>query len=324
MTSLKISATLANSWKMLMQSIRPSVVRAEAVEEAFHSVRRQAIRLSKRIKNELSKELGDTQSLEILLLGECVDQGLRPPEAYRYIFTTEKNPEWRQYLKRCPEARMRASPFELSLSARSIPNPPSVYRLTAKICKPGSLPPPEWWPDEIVARWHRLDLTTPIPQGLFLLRKRHTLLSLPGLVNTMHKAALQGLARLLPSQSTNGNSINPEKPAGTEAVKSNGDPDVAGDFPQVQAEEPQPPAIRWSHSEEEPRPSQYAYGPISGTKKDLAKWYLPGKADPRAFQTAGEEGRVWIVRRSRNYFDVYFTTQNKYAEANAKKLGHHR
>lgn len=86
----------------------------------------------------------------------------------------------------------------------------------------------------------------------------------------------------------------------------------------------QPPPARSSgwHSPLDPKPQEFAHGPLSGNLKDLAKWVLPqnGQQDPRALRTASTEGRIWINALGRTAFEAWFPNSQRYADALARHL----
>jgi hypothetical protein len=77
----------------------------------------------------------------------------------------------------------------------------------------------------------------------------------------------------------------------------------------------------WHHAPSDQKPVQYAHGPLVGTKKDLGVW-LGGTPGPnvRTLEQKAEAGTVWVIRRTRTCFEVWFRNQGTYATANQERL----
>lgn len=81
----------------------------------------------------------------------------------------------------------------------------------------------------------------------------------------------------------------------------------------------------WWHEEQVKRPAMYGYGPIEGTKKDLARWIFPDMKDPRCLETANRTpGIIWVVKVPENRpeirYQVWFTSQSMFQDAHARKF----
>ena len=81
----------------------------------------------------------------------------------------------------------------------------------------------------------------------------------------------------------------------------------------------------WWHEEHIKRPDMYCYGPIEGTKKDLARWIFPDLKDPRCIEKANQKpGIVWVVKlpenRPQNRFQTWFTSKSMFQDAQSRKI----
>jgi hypothetical protein len=79
-----------------------------------------------------------------------------------------------------------------------------------------------------------------------------------------------------------------------------------------------PTAQIWHDASASP-PSEYPAGPLTGTKKQLAKWIMR-KADHRLLDTPLKEGTYWGRQNVRNQCSIWFKTQQRFAEANKLRL----
>jgi hypothetical protein len=86
------------------------------------------------------------------------------------------------------------------------------------------------------------------------------------------------------------------------------------------------PDPRWYHLLEDPKPPEFAHGPLVGTQRFLAKIICPvfgHAADPRAIHGLALDGDLWIVKSPRRQCcRAYFRDRMLYAAANASYLGH--
>jgi two-component system NtrC family response regulator len=134
-----------------------------------------------------------------LLLGECIDQGLRPPGVLRHVFREEENAAWWRAVRLDPTLRAPVKPFAPPPAGRALPPRTELVR-RARL--PGELLPPAGWAETIRGYWHWLGLEAELPNTLFLLPSRLLLpsrpgfLALPGVVSRVRSAAGEGLARL--------------------------------------------------------------------------------------------------------------------------------
>ena len=81
----------------------------------------------------------------------------------------------------------------------------------------------------------------------------------------------------------------------------------------------------WWHEEHVKRPTMYSYGPIEGTKKDLARWIFPELKDARCLETANRTpGIIWVVKlpasRPKGRFHAWFTSNSMFRDAQTRKL----
>ena len=105
----------------------------------------------------------------------------------------------------------------------------------------------------------------------------------------------------------------------------------AGDVVEVEKEEKwsigrSPSATPPQHDKNKPwhecdvtPPSEYAFGPLTGTKKQLAKWIMQDD-DPRNLDTKLDNDVYWGREDKRTQSSVWFRTQQKYSEANGRRL----
>ena len=82
---------------------------------------------------------------------------------------------------------------------------------------------------------------------------------------------------------------------------------------------------RW-HEEHVKRPEMYSYGPLEGSKKNLARWIFPDLKDPRCLENANQTpGIVWVIRlngnRPEKRFQVWFTSNSMFSDAQTRKIG---
>lgn len=66
-------------------------------------------------------------------------------------------------------------------------------------------------------------------------------------------------------------------------------------------------------------PSEYPAGPLTGTKKQLAKWIMDDH-DPRNLDTKLDNGIYWGREDKRRKSSIWFRTPKSFAEADAKRL----
>lgn len=81
-------------------------------------------------------------------------------------------------------------------------------------------------------------------------------------------------------------------------------------------------ARTWHDADETP-PSEYPAGPLTGTKQQLAKWIMDDD-DPRNLDTKLDNGVYWGREDKRTESSIWFRTQERFAEANAKRLAGQR
>jgi hypothetical protein len=300
--SEEYAEALADSYGTLNQAsghVHRQGLSTATIEEAYAQLRAYVRGFTRDTPGDIESipaavdhELKDAVLTTTVLLGECVDQGLRPPKVYQHLFTVDKNPNWRVFLKNHPAPK---PPVSLSAyTGQLIPPPPPTYRLNKRACNPGSLRPPAWWGAELEAIWRRLGLSTHLPRGISLIPGRPTLLGIRRLVDQVDAAAREGLAELIPPDPTDCTDRDE-----TEAS---------------QVGETCPCKVPWYHTLDEQKPAKYAYGPVVGTKAQLSRWYLPGRADPRALETASREKRVWVIQRGRYDYEAWFSTKVKFDE----------
>ena len=78
------------------------------------------------------------------------------------------------------------------------------------------------------------------------------------------------------------------------------------------------------HGPHDAPPAEFKdHGPLTGQKKQLAKWILTpsGRQDPRSLDTLMKSGQFWGRKDGRRSFAVWFLTASRYSEANSMKLG---
>lgn len=87
----------------------------------------------------------------------------------------------------------------------------------------------------------------------------------------------------------------------------------------TEQEEPQP---KWYHGADEQPPPEFKTSPLQGTKKDLS-FCVGGPRDtknPRKLQAKAEAKQVWVRRVKGRSWDVFFRTQEAFAQANGKMI----
>lgn len=81
--------------------------------------------------------------------------------------------------------------------------------------------------------------------------------------------------------------------------------------------------VSWHGPSETPDKDIYPSGPLTGTKKQLAKWILgdrKNKKPERPLNTAVMNGTYWGRDDGAGQFAIYFRTQQRFSEANSQKL----
>ena len=73
---------------------------------------------------------------------------------------------------------------------------------------------------------------------------------------------------------------------------------------------------RWFHRADESRPSEYQFGPLEGTKKDLASAVFGG--GHRNLQRPDPARRFWIVRLQHKLFEIWFKDETRFLAAQKK------
>lgn len=87
----------------------------------------------------------------------------------------------------------------------------------------------------------------------------------------------------------------------------------------TEQEGPQP---EWYHGPDEKPPPEFKTSPLLGTKRDLSIC-LGGPRDtknPRKLQAKAEAKQVWVRRVKGRSWEVFFRTQEAFAQANAKMI----
>jgi hypothetical protein len=74
----------------------------------------------------------------------------------------------------------------------------------------------------------------------------------------------------------------------------------------------------WYHRDQPDR-ERFPYGPLSGKKKDLAKYQ---KIHERTLESMGREGSIWIRRKSGQAWEVYFRSKDEYETAVKAQAAH--
>jgi DNA-binding NtrC family response regulator len=161
---------------------------------ALEEMQRRVAAFERSVRLPLQSETASIPELwAALLLGECVDQGLRPPGVLRHVFREEENAAWWRAVRLDPTLRAPVEPFAPPTARRVLPPRTALVR-RARL--PGEMRPPAAWAETIRGLWHRLGLRTEPPNALFRLASRPGFLALPGVVRQVRSAAREGLARL--------------------------------------------------------------------------------------------------------------------------------
>ena len=77
--------------------------------------------------------------------------------------------------------------------------------------------------------------------------------------------------------------------------------------------------LPWRHANCDP-PANFCHGPITGNKSQLLRWLLPQAKDVRTLDSQLKSGIFWGRQEGRYRFSIWFSTQQKYAEANRRRL----
>jgi hypothetical protein len=81
---------------------------------------------------------------------------------------------------------------------------------------------------------------------------------------------------------------------------------------------------RWYHLLEEPKPPEFAHGPLVGTQLFLAQIICPAfghAVDRRALHGLALDGFLWVVKSpGRQRCHAFFRDHHLYAEANSNRL----
>jgi hypothetical protein len=77
---------------------------------------------------------------------------------------------------------------------------------------------------------------------------------------------------------------------------------------------------KWYHSPDEPKQDGFDFGPLTGAAKDLNEW-IGGKPDRnyRHLKAKGRHGKLWIVKRDRFTYEVYFRLSGELDAAKGRK-----
>jgi hypothetical protein len=231
----------------------------DTLEDALASIRGHIVDLRGIIRTPLRSKLATVSEVwAAFLLGECVDQGLRPPGVLHHVFQQVTNPEWWAFARKYPSAkRQRPDPF--GEREPGTPSRPCRYRLAVRTCRPGELPPPVGWAETINGLWQNLRIQTELPKCLFLLAGRRQLLGLPGVVTRLKTAAREGLSELCksPIASNNTCAVQQQREQQDEIesgqlLASDENPIQPG--PQASEEETLPPTTSNNHPSNSSRP----------------------------------------------------------------------
>jgi len=83
----------------------------------------------------------------------------------------------------------------------------------------------------------------------------------------------------------------------------------------------QQPAVTatWYHAPGVQKADGFDFGPLTGAQKDLTEW-IGGPPDHRALflHSQGRQGRVWIIKRGRYTYEVYFRTPGEVVAAKGR------
>ena len=69
----------------------------------------------------------------------------------------------------------------------------------------------------------------------------------------------------------------------------------------------------WFHDPDEARPGRFHFGPLKGQKRELAK--LLGYRDERSFETLARGKGIWVAKRSRFEYEIYFVDERRFTSA---------
>ena len=75
---------------------------------------------------------------------------------------------------------------------------------------------------------------------------------------------------------------------------------------------------KWYHAQDEPIPPRFYYGPLLGTMKDLDHAVGGKGANGRQIKGKNERGTLWVVRRQRTTYQVWFTSQPDFDAAHRR------
>jgi hypothetical protein len=94
-----------------------------------------------------------------------------------------------------------------------------------------------------------------------------------------------------------------------------------------QADEQAPPLVttanddnKWYHKPTDPRPTEYKYGPITGTKKEICTWMgeSPNRNMRRLAQRANNN-TVWVIRLAGKQWEVWFKDDKTFQDTNRNR-----
>jgi hypothetical protein len=94
-------------------------------------------------------------------LGECIDQGIHPPDIMPHLIVEELNQRWLDWRKHFVRLKRRlGSPAE---ALRRCGSSPRKRHVVPRCRADGEIPPSRIWHKEVEALWHALIITTPLP-----------------------------------------------------------------------------------------------------------------------------------------------------------------
>ena len=72
---------------------------------------------------------------------------------------------------------------------------------------------------------------------------------------------------------------------------------------------------RWYHHFTEDPPQEFPYGPLPGQKQQLAHALFGREVDPRRIRAAANEGLIWVRKRHRCRYEMFFRTEGEFRQA---------
>ena len=206
------SEDFAEAWREAAEDFDPFNDRDPA--RAFCLVLLGVDRMLQDIRSAIDAAILGVPTLGIaLVLGERIDQGIRPSRARDHVFRRRSNELKRSQRRHAGDYRLAVGRYRRALAsfcrgrsallnsaereARPTPPPiPEKESIGPWACEVGSIPPPHRWAGSVAALWAQAQLPTHLPGALFALDRRPESPAITRLVMLIDREARMGFAAL--------------------------------------------------------------------------------------------------------------------------------